>query len=377
MTPQIVPHTASLKPATLVFPATHPDGLKYIQSAIERDEHIIAATSESHVQVFAENVELHVLPYVYDVAFSDVFLQFINKNNIARIYAPVSAVHSWLSRFIHAYNLNIHLIGLSPIKREIARFDELMTKVSSYRTYIDSCAGQKSDLSDLEIASIFRMSSNIYGESNEQKIAGIIAIFNSAPKGDVIEIGSLAGKSASVLTLLAKRYQIGNILAIDPWNSSASVQLDSPETVRVHMVGEWEFEMLPKNFVINMMPIGLGNFNYLREESIHGCEIYRKSLSVTTDVFGKIDYAGKIAVIHIDGNHDYEKVKMDCDLWIPMLSDYSWLILDDYIWTHGDGPHRVGDQLLERFADCIDTSFVCGKALFIKFTTIGRCSNTF
>ncbi len=45
----------------------------------------------------------------------------------------------------------------------------------------------------------------------------------------------------------------------------------------------------------------------------------------------------------------------------------SWLVLDDYIWAHGDGPYRVGNQLLARQADRIERAFVCGKALFVRW----------
>jgi len=211
------------------------------------------------------------------------------------------------------------------------------------------------------------MAGNISGESNEHKIAVIMAIFSSTPKGDIIEIGSQVGKSAAVLAWLARRYQIGNVLAIDPWQLEAATQHDSPRTVRVDMADEWESKTLPQDFVINMLPVGLGSFNYLRLESAKGFEIFWKNPMVESQAFGRVDYQGKIAVIHIDGNHDYAMVKQDCELWLPLLAQDGWLILDDYLWVHGDGPRRVGDSLLEQRAQDIERVFFCGKALFVKF----------
>lgn len=355
----------------LVFPATHPDGLKYLQAARERDSNVIAASSEWDPEFAKDLGELLVLPYVHEQTFPSIFLNLIKEYNIGRVYAPVAAVHSWLNRFILENNLSIRLIGDSPIKREIDRFNKLMDKAAIYRNFIDQCAGSTSDLSNHEIAAVFRMAGNIYGESNDQKIAAMMAIFPSAPKGDVVEIGALVGKSAAVLAMLAKRYQIGNVLAIDPWQSEAATQHDSPDTVRVHMVSEWEYEVLPQNFVINMLPVGLGSFNYLRQESAKGFEIYQENHTVVSQAFGPIEYEGKISIIHIDGNHDYTKVNLDCELWLPLLTKDGWLILDDYLWAHGDGPHRVGDALLERRAVDIERAFVCGKALFVKFN--GNC----
>lgn len=356
-----------LEQATLVFPATHPDGQKYLEAAWDRDENVIAASSEGNTELAGETGELVMLPYVHEQTFPGLFLDLIKQRNITRVYAPVAAVYSWLDRFISENDLAIRLTGDSPIKREMKRFNRLMGKVANYRSFIDECAGGVSDLGDLEIAAVFRMASNIYGESNEHKIAAMMAIFSSAPRGDVIEIGALVGKSASVLSWLARRYQTGNVLVIDPWQSEAARQYDSPDTVRVDMVGEWEYEMLPQDFVINTLPIGLGNFNYLCQESAKGFEMFRQNRSAVSSVFGQVDYQGRIAVIHIDGNHDYAQVKQDCELWLPLLVGDGWLILDDYVWAHGDGPHRVGDALLEWRAQDIERAFVCGKALFVKF----------
>lgn len=361
-----------LEPATLVFPATHPDGLEYIATARERDEHVLAASSEWNAEVAGEIGELVVLPYVHEQEFPDRFLELIRKHKLTRVYAPVAAVYSWLARFISENNLPIRLIGHSPIKREMAHFNSLMLKVANHRRFINDCAGGRSPLGDLEIAAVFRMAGNIYGESNEHKIAAMMAIFSSAPRGDVVEIGSLVGKSASVLAWLARRYRIGNVLAIDPWQPGAATQHDSPETVRVDMVSEWKYEILPQDFAINLLPVGLGSFNYLRLESAQGFEAFRANHTVVSNEFGQVAYQGRIAVIHIDGNHDYAQVKQDCELWLPLLAEDGWLILDDYLWTHGDGPHRVGDELLVRRSGDIERSFVCGKALFVKFKGIAN-----
>lgn len=358
--------------ATLVFPATHPDGRIYIAEALEREETVIAATSEHNSELSDEIAGMVYLPYVYESNFHDFFLSFVAKQNVTRIYAPVAAVHSWLSRFIVDNKLSIRLIGESPIKREMGRFNRLMQKVTNYRSFIDECADGVCDLSNIEIASVFRMTGNIYGESNDQKIAAMMAIFSSAPKGDVIEIGSLVGKSASVLALMARRYKVGNVLAIDPWQKGAATQNDSPDNVKVHMVGEWDYEILPQNFSINIMPVGLGHFNFLRMESEKGFHTYQKNPHVTTDIFGTTSYTGSISVIHIDGNHDFDKVNLDCKLWLPLLDVHGWLILDDYIWAHGDGPYHVGNTLLSTRTAEIERSFVCGKALFIKFGTPGN-----
>jgi len=353
--------------AILVFPATHPDGSRFIEAARQRAQRVVAASSVWDASLATQLGELLQLPYIHDQAFPAQLVRLVEQRHITSIYAPVASVYAWLEHYIRSSGLPLRLIGDSPVKREIDRFDNLMAKVADYRHFIDRCAGNGRALADTEIAAVFRLAASIYGESSEDKIAAMMAIFASAPAGDVVEIGSLAGKSAAVLALLARRYETGNVLAIDPWLASAATQYDAPETVRVHLVDEWRFEMLRADFVINVWPVGLGSLNYLRQDSEHACAAFRSEPSVTSAEFGRVDYRGEIAVIHIDGNHDYAQVKRDCELWLPLLAKDGWLILDDYVWVHGNGPQRVGDDLLIAREWEIDRCFVCGKALFVKF----------
>ena len=67
-----------------------------------------------------------------------------------------------------------------------------------------------------------------------------------------------------------------------------------------------------------------------------------------------------------DANHDYVSVDEDCRLWLTHLMPDGWLILDDYVWLHGDGPRRVGDALLDQRAGQISCAFVSGQALFVQ-----------
>lgn len=371
MQPTEMTEVGAHESAILVFPATHPAGRDFIEAARERGENIIAASSVPDAELEEELGHLMRLPHVHEPDFQRQFLELLKKYRVSSIYAPVAVVYSWLDKFIRTSDFPIRLIGDSPVKREMSRFHRSMEKAGRYKKFIDACADGHNELSVLEIASIFKLANSIYGESNDQKIAAMMAIFSTAPEGDVIEIGSLAGKSAAVLALLARRCGIGHVLAIDPWLAGPATQHDSPEAVRVDVVNEWDYETFPQNFTINLLPVGLGILNYLRLESVNAFEAFRNCPEVSSPIFGKVNYQGKISVVHIDGNHDYSQVKQDCELWLQLMAPDGWLILDDYLWAHGDGPYRVGNALLSDCANKIERSFVCGKALFIKFGTSG------
>jgi hypothetical protein len=134
------------------------------------------------------------------------------------------------------------------------------------------------------------------------------------------------------------------------------------------LVDEWgDVSVAFESFLVSLLPIVKESaFNFLAMPSQQAHATWLRQRQVETKYFGNVRYSGTISVLHIDGNHDYAFVREDCALWLPHLAPGGWLILDDYVWLHGDGPQRAGDELLERAHD-IQRAFVCGKALFVKF----------
>lgn len=354
--------------ATLVFPATHPQGLAYVLARRADGEPTVAASSVWDADAAAALGEMLLLPFVHEAGFAETFLELLQQRRITRVYAPVAAAHAWLKRFIAERGLALQLLGDSPIGAEMARHRELRAAAARSASFVRDCAGPDAAVSALELSAVLQMSAQIYGESNEHKIAALLAIAADAPRGDVVEIGALAGKSAAVLAWLARRYGIGQVLAVDPWSAGEATQLDSPDTVRTDLVGEWDYELLKDDFVCNVLPVGYGQLNYLRAPSAAAHAVYAGERSVHSPEFGRSDYSGRIALLHIDGNHDYAHARQDCELWLPHLCAGGWLVLDDYVWMHGDGPQRVGNELLLRHADLVERTFACGKALFVKFS---------
>jgi hypothetical protein len=102
--------------------------------------------------------------------------------------------------------------------------------------------------------------------------------------------------------------------------------------------------------------------------STEASEHYRNNPTVQTATFGKTTYSGRIALLHIDGNHSYANARADVTSWSNLVIPGGWIIIDDYIWPYGDGPQRVGDEFLEENHDKIAVSFVMGSALFIQIT---------
>ena len=238
---------------------------------------------------------------------------------------------------------------------------------SEYLSITNSIArARRHILKKIEVEASTATALKIRGESSPIKLLSLCAIATSAPNGDIVEIGSLRGRSAFLLGWLARRYELGNVLCIDPWNNALARQHEAPDLVNEVLENAVDFSKIFREFLDNLIPYFHKTFNYLRTSSEEGHSLYTRTRTVHTDEFGTTDYAGRIAILHIDGNHDYEQVNKDLHLWLPLLKPGGWLVLDDYNWCFGDGPKRCGDFLLKNGRDEIEYAFVIGDALFVR-----------
>ncbi len=352
---------------TLVFPAVNQAAVDYLADAQERGEPVMAAASAFGVGISSAFGQLVRLPMIYDPGFESELKSLITAHGITRVFCPVAAVHDFMAKRIALREFPLSLIGKSPIQRQVEQHRALMGRTTHLRKFASECAGEGGCISLLEVASMLKHAAQIYGESNDDKLAAMVGIFASAPKGDVVEIGSLMGRSAFVLQFLSELHRTGPLLTVDPWQAFNAVQHDSPEQFQ-SLVDVWDFEVLAQGFAVNTLPYGIGRHAHLRMASDQGHSTYMSDASIVGLSGSIVAFNRTISVLHIDGNHDFSHVARDVELWVPHLMAGSWLILDDYLWAHGDGPHRVGDRLLQELAGRIARAFVCGKALFVRFS---------
>ena len=221
----------------------------------------------------------------------------------------------------------------------------------------------------LFFASLLLHASRIPGMCPDQKIKALYDIIDGVPSGDVVEIGTWWGKSALVLLLLARRYGIGNVLCVDPWKDEELVQgVPAVDEASAALSADEAFEV----FKMNLLPYCSDNeeydngcLNFLRETSKRANLAYIRGRYSNTKEFGETKYKGDIALLHIDGNHAYEKVKQDVKLWTPLVVPGGWVVIDDYDWQHGDGPRKAADEYLLAHPETM-RHFVAGGAMFIQ-----------
>jgi hypothetical protein len=200
----------------------------------------------------------------------------------------------------------------------------------------------------------------------------LTAVARRCPVGDLVEIGSLWGKSAFALSWLARAYRIGKLLCVDPWSSGDLVQNDPGGAVD-EFTARLDPEEALRVFQMNLLACGGGAVNYLRMPSAAASARYREGARVRTREFGSTRYRGSIALLHIDGNHQYEAARADIEAWAPRVAAGGWMVVDDYRWPFGDGPQRAADEFLSAHSEAWTDAFVAGGALFARLQVrVGR-----
>jgi len=256
------------------------------------------------------------------------------------------------------------MIDSSPIAAEAAAYREAhdRAEIAAARPWF-CLEGGGQPLSALERAGLVRLVDAIPGMTDLDKIDAVIEVMRHVPPGDVVEIGSWWGRSAALFLLLARRYGVGPVLCVDAWRSDC---LDQGVPALDRASARLDMDQALTIFQINLSPLAQGDLNYIRAPSSQAAPLYGSGLEIATAAFGKTRYQGRIALLHIDGNHTYEQAALDARLWTPHVRPGGWIVFDDYRWAFGDGPKRVGDAFLVEHAGRIDVSLVIGTALFVR-----------
>ena len=138
-----------------------------------------------------------------------------------------------------------------------------------------------------------------------------------------VEIGSARGRSATAVGLALRRNGGGKLYAIDPhsvttWNDTNSVDSFALITENLQKAGVTEW-----------------------------VEIIRKTSGDAAKGWDK-----KIDLIFIDGDHSYEGVKADWELFLPHMSEFGVVVFHDTLWDlRPDGIHNRADMGVPRFVE--------------------------
>ena len=347
-----------------------PRALDYLQKCLRDGQAIIGASSLNYDVSREKYPAWLYLPFVTQPEFDDALKQAILKFDIGGVYSPNLVVWNYLNRALKALAPDVVLVNGSPVDAELSGYRAAHDHARALLERplpLASNFAVKPQMSEIELAALFRHADLIPGMCDHEKFCVLCEIARFSPPGDIVEIGSWWGKSAFILARLARCYNIGNLLCVDPWSNEHLVQNDAKGLVD-RLTAQLDADEALKVFEINLLPYSENHVNYLRMPSTDGAKNYREHRRATSTSFGTTSYCGRIAILHIDGNHSYAAAKADIASWSGFVVDGGWIIVDDYIWPYGDGPQRAGDEFLAENNDKIDVAFVMGSALFLQLS---------
>lgn len=143
----------------------------------------------------------------------------------------------------------------------------------------------------------------------------------------ICEIGSWKGKSAYVFASALKD-KGGILFAIDPFTGEGDNA--SEETYKSD---------------ISKLDVSLKD-NFIQTMDKYGLMKCIKILPFRSEEARRKFNYDKIDLLFIDGNHEYEFVKKDYDLWSPLLVSGGSIILHDVKARHVTGPKRVFQEYI-------------------------------
>jgi hypothetical protein len=350
--------------SVLVFPAGMPSSVMWARQATESGLRVVGASSLAHDPARTNYSEWISLPWIGDSGFAAALNCCVREQNIDVVFTEHPVVWRTLRDLLPKMTRKVQLEA-QPWAAEL----------SDYRTFRDiarnfhdaplelAAAGSPEPLMQLpQLAALVRLFQLVPGQCDHPKLEALTAIFRWMPPGDIVEIGTLWGRSAVALAFLARHYRIGNLLCVDPWRTA---ELHQGITAVDAVFDEAPMDEIFEAFRMNLAPF-LGLVNYARERSEEAAFRYAHEHYFTTEDLGRTAYSGEIALLHIDGNHSLDAVWQDISLWHRFVRAGGWIVFDDYCWPFGTGPRKAADEFCGMYRRNLTAQFIAGGALFVQ-----------
>ncbi|WP_332772388.1 class I SAM-dependent methyltransferase [Phenylobacterium sp.] len=352
----------------LVFPSALEAAARFAREAGQWGRRVVGASSLDVDPNRAEFDAWGRLPFIGSPDFFEALEALVVREKVTALFTPHAPTFHLLEQELGRRLPGLELMGPGPFRRQMDRVTNALADGEAGLAKARAYGEGPSPLPVEFIAGLLAQVETIHGECSRDKILAICGVVPSAPKGDIVEIGALFGKSSYVLNRVGAYGGVGATLCVDPWDLGLSVQTDAPTHIQ-EASGGWDWDVVYSGFLVSMLACATGAFNYLRmtSEAAHGRYVQAKT--VTSREFGSTPLAGAISVLHLDGNHDESAVAQDFELWGPLVLPGGWIIFDDYNWPHGDGPRKVADRAIAAYGSRVKRCFVAGGAMFVNLAS--------
>jgi hypothetical protein len=351
----------------LLFPSTTFEAVAFA-SQLKSEGHVAigAASINSELlnsYIFDENIHI---PHIVDDTFIDILTVILKDSEITHFWTSVNSVYGIAKSTV--LNLGIDMLSCDPMLSPLFPVELVNSEVDGRAQYLKmlrDSVGNAPIESNVLKSTIFNALS-VPGQSHFDKLLTVCQMFSDIPEnGDLVEIGSLWGRSANQFLMLSQVFNKGNLLCIDPWPHNGMTQ-DTGSKLEEYSK-DLDSSSCFTIFTMKLAALFPRKINYIRDYSDNALSVYKElSGELNTAEFGNVSYSKKISLLHIDGNHGFEAVKSDVEKWCPLVIPGGWIIFDDYNWSYGEGPTTVVDNYLQTHLHRLETAFFSGGAMFVK-----------
>lgn len=350
----------------LVFPANMPEGQAYAVEVSKFGPSPVGASSVAASEQLRKGFSCwEDLPFVTEATFVEKLIAVVRKHHIEAIVSPHAVVWQSINAILPRHLPEIRLLNEHPFDEVLSPLHAAESKQRELRFPASVLTPGSPRLPAWAESALILALSRLPGQSTVEKLVFMANLVAAARPGDMVELGSLWGRSAYAIAMASRYGEAGPLLCVDPWEAQAYHQPQSSELLAA-AADRLDPEASFRYFVANLAVFGGRHCNYIRDRSVQAADIYRRSRTILSAPYGSTEYAGEISFLHIDGNHDFAAVAADLDAWTPFLKPGAWIALDDYCWPFGDGPRLAADVWLEDHMQRIDIAFSAFDCLWIR-----------
>jgi len=95
---------------------------------------------------------------------------------------------------------------------------------------------------------------------------------------------------------------------------------------------------------VNGEQVSMGRRDFFIREQMVGLDKYGFFVHGDADIFAKVFKQPFVDLIFIDGYHNYNAVRKDVDMWLPLMKPGATMLFHDYIDPNSDGVKPVVDE---------------------------------
>lgn len=142
-----------------------------------------------------------------------------------------------------------------------------------------------------------------------------------------VDIGVYRGRSLFPQALAHTRFTGGVVYGVDPYSASEATEenIESADKKDKDAVNRFmeqtDWEAICRSVVSTRDELGYGDH----------CVLLRETSAAAADFFE--DNAVSFGMVHVDGNHDTDKVMKDLELYLPRVEKDGFILLDDISFT--------------------------------------------